>query len=374
MSRSRLVHPRLSRGFTLIELLVVIAIIAVLIALLLPAVQQAREAARRTQCRNNLKQLALAVHNYESTYRVLPPGFTGWYGRWESTATHFTGSSSAQVAGPGAIPSTLGLADWSWIAMTLPFVDQAPAYQRMGVSGSRPAAIALTDPVVQEVASLPMKAFLCPSDSIPATTNSTGIRRELKVQLRTVTSPGVAGPDAYNIAFQNYVGNVGRGRDARTCCAVDRWEQMTIATWCEGPFNANSSVKFRDMSDGTSNSILLGERAWQYFSAGQPIISSAGLLHFVGSQTGPSDGHGASNALGHGGYGINFPYANSAAGRRSASAGYSSNHVGGSQFALCDGSVRFISENVDYRTATGAYDSTFEALLAMAEGTPVGEF
>src|SRR5690606_35628741 len=78
--------PRNRRGFTLIELLVVIAIIAVLIALLLPAVQQAREAARRTQCKNNLKQLALALHNYENTHRVFPPGSIGYPFVWSAQA------------------------------------------------------------------------------------------------------------------------------------------------------------------------------------------------------------------------------------------------------------------------------------------------
>jgi prepilin-type N-terminal cleavage/methylation domain-containing protein len=98
------------RGFTLIELLVVIAIIAILIALLLPAVQQAREAARRTQCRNNLKQLGLALHNYHDNYQMFPPG-----------------NVSSSVGGWGA----------SWYMRILPFVDQAPLYNRLTFSGAQ---------------------------------------------------------------------------------------------------------------------------------------------------------------------------------------------------------------------------------------------
>ena len=92
------------RGFTLIELLVVIAIIAILIALLLPAVQQAREAARRTQCRNNLKQMGIALHNYHDNFNIFPPG-----------------GLQASTDGGGA----------SFLAMLLPFMDQGPAYNRM---------------------------------------------------------------------------------------------------------------------------------------------------------------------------------------------------------------------------------------------------
>src|SRR5690606_23201980 len=101
------IMPRRSRGFTLIELLVVIAIIAILIALLLPAVQQAREAARRTQCRNNLKQMAIAMHNYHDSHRAFPPG---------CMHSAVPRSGSGHSFGP------------SFYGMILPFIDQAPLY------------------------------------------------------------------------------------------------------------------------------------------------------------------------------------------------------------------------------------------------------
>jgi prepilin-type N-terminal cleavage/methylation domain-containing protein len=93
------------RGFTLIELLVVIAIIAILIALLLPAVQQAREAARRTQCKNNLHQIGIALHNYHDAFRILPPG--------QVTSVHWLQTDSTM---------------WGWAAMLLPYLDQSPMY------------------------------------------------------------------------------------------------------------------------------------------------------------------------------------------------------------------------------------------------------
>src|SRR5262245_12344660 len=102
---------RSNRAFTLIELLVVIAIIAVLIALLLPAVQQAREAARRSQCKNNLKQLGLGIHNYHDAFNRLPLN---------------------RMTGRNGIPSVFG--SIGWIAMTLPYIDQAPLYNTINFS------------------------------------------------------------------------------------------------------------------------------------------------------------------------------------------------------------------------------------------------
>src|SRR5687768_201165 len=96
------------RAFTLIELLVVIAIIGILVALLLPAVQQAREAARRTQCKNNLKQLGLALHNYHDQHKLLPPGYVSDY------------TTAGTDTGPG----------WGWAAMILPQIDQGPLFNR----------------------------------------------------------------------------------------------------------------------------------------------------------------------------------------------------------------------------------------------------
>src|SRR5690606_3459494 len=114
----RIRQPR--SGFTLIELLVVIAIIAVLIALLLPAVQQAREAARRSQCRNNLKQLGLAIHNYESSHRAIPPGYVA-FADYPNIASLPADDHDPQTwdAAPG----------WGWGALLLPYIEQAGLFE-----------------------------------------------------------------------------------------------------------------------------------------------------------------------------------------------------------------------------------------------------
>ncbi|MFG0295400.1 MAG: DUF1559 domain-containing protein, partial [Maioricimonas sp. JB045] len=109
-------HTSRRRGFTLIELLVVIAIIAILVALLLPAVQQAREAARRSQCKNNLKQIGLALHNYHDTHGSFPPGYIARY-------VSATDPASAET-GPG----------FAWGTMILPFLDQSPTYNQLNFS------------------------------------------------------------------------------------------------------------------------------------------------------------------------------------------------------------------------------------------------
>ncbi len=149
-------HTKLVRcGFTLIELLVVIAIIAILIALLLPAVQQAREAARRTQCKNNLKQLGLALHNYHDVMKQFPPGFVDQL-------------SSAATASGAAVAATTQDGNWGWGSYTLPYIDQAPLYNLLNV-GNRTLLQAANDTTNGGRRGLqtPLEAFRCPSDTAP---------------------------------------------------------------------------------------------------------------------------------------------------------------------------------------------------------------
>ena len=131
---------RKRKGFTLIELLVVIAIIAILVALLLPAVQQAREAARRTQCKNNLKQLGLAFHNYHDVHRTFPPGWINDHTRWQTTGGASVNSHHGNAEDD---------AQWAWSVFLMPFIDQAPAFNTLGVNDQRADAAvetALTTP------------------------------------------------------------------------------------------------------------------------------------------------------------------------------------------------------------------------------------
>ena len=351
---------RRQTGFTLIELLVVIAIIAILIALLLPAVQQAREAARRTQCKNNMKQLGLAMHNYHDVFNTFPPG-------WVSVNVTTT-------AGEPTI--------WSWGAFILPYLEQAPLYSALqpgtwridqhlsGASGNVAAAQGLRTP---------LPAFRCPSDTAPAL-NDWGLA-------------AYGGDDSYNRnlsdgtnrvpgATSNYVINADTG-DSNT-------PSMVAAFAIYGPplgiAFQNSRIGIRDITDGTSNTLLIGERAWKIknitIGAGNALgfAPASSIAPYLNQQCRACL---ATIALPY--WGLNQTVVNAA----HQSRGYSSNHVGGVQFLLCDGSVRFISENIDHKpnsigippaTTGGGHggatfiDSTFERLTCRDDGQVVGEF
>lgn len=198
-------HPRRPRsGFTLIELLVVIAIIAVLIALLLPAVQQAREAARRTQCKNNLKQLGLAMHNYESTFNVFPPLGT----ISTASASFATNSYSPQ-------------------ARILPYIDQANLQNLLNFSIDPWVSSGPNPALSQTVFSTSVPVFLCPSDAGPSAYAVSGI-----------SCTGI-----------NYMVSTGSGTGTN----------YDIRRRTDGFAYVNSSVRIADVTDGTSNSVMMSE-------------------------------------------------------------------------------------------------------------------
>jgi len=143
-------RSKLQRGFTLVELLVVIAIIGVMVGLLLPAVQAAREAARRMSCSNNLKQIGLALHNYHDTYRGLPPGYI---------------NNPPALAGPVAGNNS----QWAWGAFLLPFMEQSPLFEQLQVGQiNLSAALTAGGPFDKTaIVNKPVDAFICPSDPGP---------------------------------------------------------------------------------------------------------------------------------------------------------------------------------------------------------------
>jgi prepilin-type N-terminal cleavage/methylation domain-containing protein len=205
------------RGFTLIELLVVIAIIAVLVALLLPAVQQAREAARRTQCRNNLKQVGLALHNYHDVHSAFPPGWVG------------------VTNGIHDIEGTNGLA---WGVHLLPYLDQAPLYNQFNFS------LDILNPVHDPLRIQVLPVFRCPSDVGAATWN--------------IEEEGSPGTILAALSTANYVGAFGTTEleDCESGAGL-------VNGQCRGngSFFHNSRVRLRDYTDGASNTFVCGERA-----------------------------------------------------------------------------------------------------------------
>lgn len=329
------------RGFTLIELLVVIAIIAVLIALLLPAVQQAREAARRSQCKNNLKQLGLAFHNYHDNFNTFPPG-------WISN-----------VAAGAANGATTELSNWGWGAMILPYMDQAPLYNTLN-----PGQLTLSQNLAAggtqlAAATTPLPAFKCPSDVGPEVNNW----KDDVTYNRNASSDGT---NDISIATSNYVvvSDVG---DSTT-------PQVNPITYGPplGTFWLNSKVGFRDMTDGTSTTLILGERAFQF----EQLRAGAGnALGFSprGDMRRPSL---AVQGIPY--WGLNQSVINAA----HQSRGFSSVHVGGVHFLMGDGAVRFISDNIDHKPNSlpagsnhgTMCDSLLEYLMTRSNGDVVGEF
>lgn len=273
-------------AFTLIELLVVIAIIAILIALLLPAVQQAREAARRTQCRSNLKQIGLALHNYHDTHNVFPPGAIGGRG---------TG----------------------WSAFLLPFLDQAPLYNSIGwneaddwdEAGPNRKACETVIPI-----------FRCPSAPVVTSGDDAGISNRVPS-----TYLGCQGANATD----SLLGGGG------------------VPIVFAGVLFNNSAIRFRDVTDGTTNTMAIGESV-----PGPPWSQNGGFAGdhwYIGSPDidagNTGDGSDFSEFLGTTAHQINADRENA----------FSSAHEGGANLLLTDGAVRFLSEsvNADIRRALG---------------------
>ena len=308
-------------GFTLIELLVVIAIIAVLIALLVPAVQKVREAAARAQCQNNLKQIAIACHGYHDTYKRLPPGATGDYGMWNSNG------------GSGA-------ADWgsSWKVFIFPYIEQGPIYSKWQFYSSSGYTNANN---INLVNNNTISVYRCPSSVLPA------------------FSP-YSNTSGYLEMFTSYTGVSGASNDA-TAYGVGGGTNSV-----GGILFAYSKVTMTSITDGTSNTIMIAEQSDHLRDANnQPVIGGFGAITSQGphgwtmgcNSSGQSDGrnndrvfnctttryainqNGMSNSGGAGtndNTGANIPF--------------SSGHTGGANFALADGSVRFVSSSIPVLT------------------------
>lgn len=294
------------RGFTLVELLVVIAIIGILVALLLPAVQAAREAARRTQCNSNLKQLGVALHNYHDTFKTFPSGYI--------TPSFATGAQGANYE------------SWGWAALTLPFLEQQGLHEQLGV---------LQQPLYQRFATggTPFKdlvqtrvpAFICPSDADYNKPGNVHQHRNFNDGVG-VTTGGL--PTPVWPGLSNYLGVAGH-RDAV-------WRAANT-----GIFFGDSRISLADVTDGTSNTFTVGERDTKNCRSGTWL----GVRNPNGSGS-----RGTQVVIGHSRPKINqdpiaIPWntANLGCGE-----GFSSLHPGGAHFLLCDGSVRFVAETINH--------------------------
>lgn len=337
-----------SRGFTLIELLVVIAIIAVLVALLLPAVQQAREAARRSQCKNNLKQIGLAIHNYHDSFSVMPMGFINDY----CPALNMAGTVYNHKNNGAAVQFR---AQWAWSAYVLPYLEQSSVYNQLGV-GTQYAAQALDVASVPEILQTPIQSFRCPSDTGP------------KVTEYSQYTPQSLTNVSRQVALSNYAAVADDDSGAISQSVSIELDSRKLT----GMFYHDSATRIRDVSDGLSNTLLIGEKSWERLSSFCNVMDlngAATLYVSPASNVSAHDSRGPGSALGLAGAGLNvdgYRLYGSCAAARSVKGMYSSHHAGGVQFVLGDGSVRFLSENINL--------TTYRNLCNKQDGAVLGEF
>ena len=355
-------HKQRSRGFTLIELLVVIAIIAVLVSLLLPAVQQAREAARRTQCKNNLKQIGLAMHNYHDTFNTFPPGHV----------SDFHAPPAPFVSPANLASSEVGC--WTWGTMLLPYLEQNNVYNVLTPGSQKPQAAAAT-PAGLAALQTPLAVFRCPSDTGPALNNFDNTLPGHEILAANYSRFITDGTNKIAIATSNYMA-VSNAGDSTTPAinATQYGPPLGIAF-------QNSKVGIRDITDGTSNTLCIGERAWKYGTliagAGTVYAISASPLANIDQSTSWNIKSAFTNVAS-----LTYDGLNATVNRPHQSRAFNSAHTGGVQFVLCDGSVRFLSQNIDSRKGTVSITpypadivtNTLGRLACRNDGLVIGEF
>ncbi|WP_164102465.1 DUF1559 domain-containing protein [Candidatus Laterigemmans baculatus] len=326
-------------GFTLVELLVVIAIIGVLVGLLLPAVQAAREAARRMSCSNNLKQQGLAAHNYHDTFKIFPPALIA-SGRYNNATYHVD---------KGLVKNTTG-----W-ALMLPFMEQQAIHANWnfnvcaGASNPYGQQLAGDDTINLGLYNARIATLECPSHPEAG-------------EISTYNAGGTSFYDRREAVRTSYFFSTGYYTD------YDRPYEQCNNNVQQGAFGNDGAAKFASLRDGSSNCLLFGEGA----GGSMKTSSHYGPWGMSGIHTGI---HGRvvvadvatgikPTALEAQNYSINGAWNNDAK-RRTYAWIFGSHHPGGAQFTMGDGSVRFLSDNMDF--------TTFARLAYIHDGEVLGD-
>jgi len=294
-------------AFTLVELLVVIAIIGILIALLLPAVQAAREAARRMQCTNNLKQVGLALHNYHDTFKTFPPGWIVYE------------DASGNVVKDESM--------FGWGTFVLPYMEQKPLYDQLAPDQDSLKQVIEKGAVGVALLQTPIESYICPSSKSDPLNADTYFKD-------TGTNSGNNIP----LATSNYVGC--RGYSNKN----GRYANNGVLFGGCGTPDKGKSVSFSKITDGTSNVFAAGER---------PQRARAG--NWCGVRI-VNNNNRVSYTVGCTAYKMNYP-GNDDEARR----GFGSEHPDGANFLLCDGSVQFVSDLIEFNRGTDLSDGSANA-------------
>jgi len=288
------------RGFTLVELLVVIAIIGTLVGLLLPAVQSARESARRSTCGNNLKQIGLALANYESANKAFPAAFS------------FFSSSAGEPC-------------WGWATFILPYMEQNQIFDGLDPKNRKLSTLYVASPTAtdQQLLQTSISTYRCPSDTTD------------KLNTLKKFNSTSFGSDHFPLATSNYVGSAGGVLPPQNADDTGGLFSGAFDAKSSTPGYGPNGIQMKSITDGVSKTLAAGERGSFNLSA---VWAGVGNNRYY-------DNHNIARTLGRPYFGINYD-SDIVGGPENQGKGYGSSHPGGIQVVFCDGAVRFLPDTV----------------------------